>query len=209
MPHEQGKQSATWTIIRQQRSLMAESWGQGFPAKPGSESGTRKIGRLSRSEKFTYPHAPILPLYQKWYGLEKKVPRVKPIKKFHATDFKGTKQILFWIWWLNWCVCVLVAQLCTTLCDSMDCSLPGSSVHGILQARTLEWVAFPFSRGSSRLRDQTQVSCTAGRFFSIWAIQLGFCLNRKVVPDQLVLLDSSVGTWTTSKINLFFLIGDS
>ena len=44
---------------------------------------------------------------------------------------------------------VLVAQLCPTLCDLMDCSLPGSSVHGILQARILEWVAIPFSRGSS------------------------------------------------------------
>ena len=51
----------------------------------------------------------------------------------------------------------------------MDCSLPGSSVHGILQARILEWVAVPFSRGSSQTRDQTQVSCTAGRFFTIWA----------------------------------------
>ena len=51
----------------------------------------------------------------------------------------------------------------------MDCSLPGSSVHGILQARILEWVAIPFSRGSSRPRDWTQVSCTVGRFFTIWA----------------------------------------
>ena len=50
-----------------------------------------------------------------------------------------------------------------------DCSPPGSSVHGILQARILEWVAFPFSRGSSRPRDQTQVSHTAGRCFTIWA----------------------------------------
>ena len=49
----------------------------------------------------------------------------------------------------------------------MDCSPPGSSVHGILQARTLEWVAVPSSRGSSRLRGQTQVSCTAG-FFTLW-----------------------------------------
>ena len=46
------------------------------------------------------------------------------------------------------CVCVLVAQLCPTLCDPMDYSLPGSSVHGILQARILEWVAIPFSRES-------------------------------------------------------------
>ena len=51
----------------------------------------------------------------------------------------------------------------------MDCSLPGSSVHGILQARILEWVAFPFSRGSFQPKDWTQVSCIAGRFFTNWA----------------------------------------
>ena len=51
----------------------------------------------------------------------------------------------------------------------MDCNLPGSSVHGILQARILEWVAVPFSGGSSQPRDRTQVSCIAGRFFTIWA----------------------------------------
>ena len=50
-----------------------------------------------------------------------------------------------------------------------DCSLPGSCVHGILQARILEWVAIPFSRGSSWPRDQTWVSSIAGRFFTIWA----------------------------------------
>ena len=50
---------------------------------------------------------------------------------------------------------VLVAQLCPTLCNPMDCSPRGSSVHGILQARILEWVAVPFSRGSSRPRGQT------------------------------------------------------
>ena len=56
---------------------------------------------------------------------------------------------------------VKVAQSCPTLCDPMDCI-----VHGILQARILEWVAFPFSRGSSQPRDQTQVSCIVGRFFT-------------------------------------------
>ena len=65
---------------------------------------------------------------------------------------------------------VKVAQLCLTLCDPMDCSLPGSSVHGILQARILERIAVPFSRGSSQPRDGTQVtlvvSCIAGRFFT-------------------------------------------
>ena len=73
-----------------------------------------------------------------------------------------------------WTVIVFVcggggAHLCPTLCDPMDYSPPGSSVHGILQARKLEWIASPFSRGSSRPRDQTHISCVsciAGRFFN-------------------------------------------
>ena len=63
---------------------------------------------------------------------------------------------------------VLVAQSCLTFCDPMDCGPPGSSVHGILQVRILEWVAISFSRGSSWPRDQTQVFCIAGSFFIIW-----------------------------------------
>ena len=63
---------------------------------------------------------------------------------------------------------MLVTQ-CPTLCDPMDCSPPGSSVHEISQARILEWVAISFSRGSSQPRDRTRVSCTAGRFFTDWA----------------------------------------
>ena len=55
------------------------------------------------------------------------------------------------------------AQSCTTLCDPMDCSLPGSSVHGIFQARILEWVAISFSRRSSRPRDWTRISRIVGR----------------------------------------------
>ena len=57
------------------------------------------------------------------------------------------------------CVCVLVAQLCPTLCNPVDCSPPGPSVHEILQARILEWVAISFSRGSSQSRNQTHISC--------------------------------------------------
>ena len=66
---------------------------------------------------------------------------------------------------------VLIAQPCLTLCNPMDFSLPGSSLHGILQARILEWVAIPFSRGSLWLRDRTQVSCIASGFFAVWAIR--------------------------------------
>ena len=63
---------------------------------------------------------------------------------------------------------VLVAQLCPTLCDPMDCSLPGSFAHEILQARILEWIAIPFFRESSQLRNWTSVSCIAGGFFTVW-----------------------------------------
>ena len=73
-----------------------------------------------------------------------------------------------------WCqyslkVRVSVAQSCLILCDFMDCSPPGSSFHEVLQGRILEWVAMPFSRGSSRSRDWTQISCIAGGFFTVWA----------------------------------------
>ena len=62
---------------------------------------------------------------------------------------------------------VLTTQLHLTLCHPMDCSWSGSSVHGISQVRIVEWVAIPFSRGFSQPRDQTWVSSTAGRFFTI------------------------------------------
>ena len=71
------------------------------------------------------------------------------------------------------CVCVYVCvyakslQSCPTLCDPMEYRPPGSSVHGVLQARILEWAAFASSRGSSLPSDPTQVSCIAGGFFTI------------------------------------------
>ena len=67
-----------------------------------------------------------------------------------------------WVWVSE------VNQSCPTLSDPMDCSPPGSSVHGILQARILEWVAISFSRGSSQPRDWTQVSRIVDRRFNLW-----------------------------------------
>ena len=77
---------------------------------------------------------------------------------------------------LSFCLCE-VAQSCPTLCNPIDCSLPGSSVHGIFQARVLEWVAISFSRGSSQPRDRTQVSYIVGRRFTVWAtsVRWGKC----------------------------------
>ena len=70
-----------------------------------------------------------------------------------------------------------VTQSYPTLCDPMDCSLPAFSVHGISEARILEWVAISFSRGSSWPRDRTLVSCIAGRRFTIWATIGSFLLK--------------------------------
>ena len=74
----------------------------------------------------------------------------------------------------------MFTQSCPTLCGPMNCSPPGSSVHGIFLARILEWIAISFSRGSSWPRDQTQVSHIAGRFFTVWVI------NKKTVQKNLL-----------------------
>ena len=77
------------------------------------------------------------------------------------------------------CVCCLVTQ--SALCNPTDCSPPGSSVHGLLQTRVLEWVAMPSSRGSSPPRDWTQVSHTTGGFFAIWATREPLWANAQNV----------------------------
>ena len=77
------------------------------------------------------------------------------------------------------------AQSCPTLCDPMECSLPGFSVLGISQARILEWGAISSSRGSSRPRNRTQISCMAGRFFAIRATrQVKFILKMSNMGIQ-------------------------
>ena len=108
------------------------------------------------------------------------------------------------------CVSALLAQLYLTLCDPMDYSWPGSSVHGIFQARTLDWVAIPFSRLSSQSRDWIQVAFIAGRFLTVWVTReapmfrntailfnrsIGYILG--VVRDKPgeITQDGSVGTW--------------
>ena len=90
---------------------------------------------------------------------------------------------------------VLVVQLYPTLCDPIDCSLPGSSLCWLLQARILQWVATPFSRGSSQLRDRTLVSHTAGSFFTLWV--------TKAAPKSLVI--SKMQTKSQSNITIYLL----
>ena len=78
-------------------------------------------------------------------------------------------------------VYVLVTQSCPTLCDLMDYSLPGSSVHETFQSRILEWVAISFSRGSSWSRDWTQVSCIEGRLLTIWVTNEAFMADLTLI----------------------------
>ena len=87
------------------------------------------------------------------------------ISQKNLTEVFGHPSTKSW-WDLACAVLCLVTQSCLTVCNPMDCSPPGSSVHGILQARILEGVAMPSSRGSSRPRNRTKVSCIAGRFFT-------------------------------------------
>ena len=87
-----------------------------------------------------------------------------------------------------------VTQSYPTLLDPMDCSQPGSSVHGILQARILEQVTSPFSRESSWSRDRTRIYCIAGRFFTVWAnvlrVYYGWrWFSRSVVSDSCNCMD--------------------
>ena len=103
--------------------------------------------------------------------------------------------------WLSACVCDKLFQLCLTPCDSMDCSPPGSSVHGILQARILEWVAMPSSMGSSRPRDRTCVSYVS--CISRWVLyhqrHLGSPLTQYLLPIQ------SPGLWAFMYLSFSFL----
>ena len=79
---------------------------------------------------------------------------------------------------------VLVTQFCPPLCDPMDYSLPGSSVHGTLQTRILEWVSIPFYRGSSWPRDWTQLSCIAGRLFTVWTTREGNATHSSILARK-------------------------
>ena len=114
--------------------------------------------RLERSSKGRYPcHVP---------DFRGKVCSFIPLRLMLANAFFEFIEMI--LWYLSFFpvngVKVKVSQSCPTLCDPTD-----YEVNGIFQARILEWVVFPFCRGSSQPRDRTQVSCIAGGFFTSWA----------------------------------------
>ena len=79
---------------------------------------------------------------------------------------------------------LFVTQSCPAVCDSLNCNPPGSSVHGILQARILEWVAIPFSRGSFWPRDWTHITCIA-TFLTIWELLGQTAIREGAQPNSL------------------------
>ena len=151
-----------------------------------------KKGTFSRSES---PMHALLVSYMfmlwllksclKWEGKHKCFRIVRCITVFslqHLEVHEGRDHNLSLF--LHESVKVLAAQSCPTLCDPMDTSPPGSSVHGLLQARILKWVAIPFSRGSCWPRDWTWVSCIAGGLFTIWAAKEVHDREAQLFPQR-------------------------
>ena len=115
---------------------------------------------------------------------------VLPLKHHSSTFLKSLLAFPFENYPCGW-VHAQLLQSCLTLCDPIDCSLPGSSVHGILQERILKWVSMPSSKGSSWPRDWTCISCiscTVGGFFTQWATW-----EAHPHPGWIWSIDSSLG----------------
>ena len=116
-------------------------------------------------------------MWKKIFGSKFPLVKKKSVRLIVPITQSLTPPLLLWrIQWLlmslgvqRWEGKVWVAHSSPTLWDHMDYSLSGSSIHGVLQARILEWVAISFSRGSCQPRDWIQVSQVAGRFFTYWA----------------------------------------
>ena len=104
-----------------------------------------------------------------------------------------------------------VSQSCPTLCDPMDCSLPGSSIHGIFQARVLEWADTSFSRGSSQLRGGIWVSCVTDRCITLWvtkeAVPLLLPCNNSLYSYEIYYLTilKLMDIWVLSSILLLWI----
>ena len=142
----------SWATKQQQQK-------QGFTLRPVITGGHALFGLLISSFPNTicFPHCIFLAPLPKisWSYIHEFIPRLYSVPSVYVCQSLGRVQ----------------------LCDPMDCSTPGSSVHGILQARILQWIAIAFSRGSFWPRDQTQVSHITGKFFTIWVTsEASICL---------------------------------
>ena len=162
--------------------------------KHSMERGIRKLRSLSSTQSLTQENNHMC--FSRPRGA------LAPFKASRRIQHSWSELGLWW--WEEEKVKVLAAQLCLILCDPMDCSLPDSSVLGISQAITLEWVAMPSSRGSSLTSDQTQVSCTAGGYFSTQITRkppgksISYLLSRW--PELSFQSLSNLFSWTTNSL---------
>ena len=142
-----------------------------------------------------------------YYPLQNSYSHLRTTSDKTCLKILGKIASLLVVLWCNYLLTVSeVAQSCLTLCDPVDCSPPGSSVHGILQTRILEWVAISFSRGSSQPRDWTQVSRIAGRRFNLWATReaqafIDMCISNSrlwVSPNPMISFDHLAFLYTSA-----------
>ena len=143
-----------WT----RRRLSSTCWNKSPKAGLVLHTCPKLVCELAVSDFFQWPE-------NQWF-----ISRGKVRVKHHS---------LYWNW-----IEIEVAQSCSTLCNPMNCSLSGSSVHGIFQARVLEWITISFSRGSSWPRNWTPVSHIAGRCFTVWATREAIMQNARLDKVQ-------------------------
>ena len=145
---------------------------------------SRERSSFQRSCIFPFPHHPQLQL--------------------HLAYCSFPREALPLIFSQRVCMHAKSLQSFLTLCNSMNCSLPGSSVHRILQARIMKWVANPFSQGASWPKDWTHVSCIAERFFTVWATREA---TRKATYETVVCLISvPIGSVLEVLFGFFFFL---
>ena len=129
-----------------------------------------------------------------WTTLEMKNEKIEQLPPEHSGErllnlFIEALKLLSWnnAEYFSWKYIVNVKGLkvksCPTLCDPVDCSLPGSPLHGIFQAIVLEWIAISFSRGSSRPGDRTRVSCIVDRRFTVWATRAVQAIREALIRE--------------------------
>ena len=147
-----------WSCLYNTKTLKVTEWANSFPIfliKPNSVIAFTSFRRNHENEKDAYSQYP----FTLWFS---RCREGSYVSRFSLSYLRDRHMVT---------LCALVAHSCPTLCDPMVCRPSGSSVHGTFQARILEWVAMSLSRGSSRLRDWTWVSCIAGRFFTDLAMR--------------------------------------
>ena len=163
--YQQGNQ---WGAMIENRSLLGDWVGSQEKVKPQG-------GKLSQQGTHLSPGRGTLAL---WKISEAEALKAWGLGRWFSWVWRGEQRACHYKGYrFHWIVKVLVAQLFLTLCDPMNCSPPGSSVHGMLQARILEWVAMLSSRGSSQPRDQTWVSCIGRRIL--------YHLSQWISPNEL------------------------